>query len=249
MIKLFAYENQQGIKSIKIVGIVGETATNFGGISLGKVLFNSDHTLDEVLDDLNGYTVLDHLPGRGEGLLMYGDCYKNFRKSNIYCQLGELDPAKLTAADLEKTIRFVKNMPEDKQDELADILNDQIESGARWDDPGYISFLPAEIVEVIAAAGSGRSQGSAAQLIAGGTAAQTVDEGVQLKYPFVIIKQVDGEWWYHGADDSLDAASRTLFYLASGRSCEMARIKHITTSRELNKLRREVNNLPDSLTN
>ena len=34
-----------------------------------------------------------------------------------------------------------------------------------------------------------------------------------MKYPFVIIKKVDGEWWYHGADKDLDSASKVLFYL------------------------------------
>ena len=34
-----------------------------------------------------------------------------------------------------------------------------------------------------------------------------------MKYPFVIIKKVGGEWWYHGADKDLESASKVLFYL------------------------------------
>lgn len=32
-----------------------------------------------------------------------------------------------------------------------------------------------------------------------------------MKYPFVIIKKVGDEWWYHGADKDLESASKVLF--------------------------------------
>ena len=70
-----------------------------------------------------------------------------------------------------------------------------------------------------------------------------------MKYPFVIIKKVDKEWWYHGADKNLDFASRTLFYL--GKTCDSsvteARIVKLENLDHLERLRKTVNNLPASL--
>ena len=70
-----------------------------------------------------------------------------------------------------------------------------------------------------------------------------------MKYPFVIIKKVDGEWWYHGADKDLDSASKVLFYLeqTSGPAVTDARIVEVKDKGQLDKLRQTVNNLPNSL--
>lgn len=70
-----------------------------------------------------------------------------------------------------------------------------------------------------------------------------------MKYPFVIIKKVDNEWWYHGADKDLDSASRTCFYL--GKTCDSSvtdgRIVEVKDQYQLDRLRKTVNNLPASL--
>ena len=70
-----------------------------------------------------------------------------------------------------------------------------------------------------------------------------------MKYPFVIIKKVGGEWWYHGADKDLDSASKVLFYLeqTSGSAVTDARIVEVKDKYQLSKLRETVNNLPNSL--
>lgn len=70
-----------------------------------------------------------------------------------------------------------------------------------------------------------------------------------MKYPFVIIKKVDGEWWYHGADKDLDSASRVLFYLGQISSSDVTdgRIIEIKDQYQFDRLRRTVNNLPESL--
>ena len=70
-----------------------------------------------------------------------------------------------------------------------------------------------------------------------------------MKYPFVIIKKVDGEWWYHGADKDLESASKVLFYLeqTSGSAVTDARIVEVKDQPQLDKLRQTVNNLPNSL--
>ena len=70
-----------------------------------------------------------------------------------------------------------------------------------------------------------------------------------MKYPFVIIKKVDGEWWYHGADKDLDSASKVLFCLeqTSGSAVTDARIVEIKDKYQLDKLKETVNNLPNSL--
>ena len=69
------------------------------------------------------------------------------------------------------------------------------------------------------------------------------------KYPFVIIKKVDGEWWYHGADKDLDSASKVLFCLGqtSGSAVTEGRIVEVKDQYQLDKLRQTVNNLPESL--
>lgn len=70
-----------------------------------------------------------------------------------------------------------------------------------------------------------------------------------MKYPFVIIKKVDGEWWYEGADKDLDSASSVLFYLGQTSSSDVtdARIVEVKDQYQLDKLRETVNNLPPSL--
>lgn len=69
-----------------------------------------------------------------------------------------------------------------------------------------------------------------------------------MKYPFVTIKQIDGEWWYHGADKDLHTASGTLFHMTkSHKTLEDARIVEIRDQYQLERLRRTVNNLPSSL--
>ena len=70
-----------------------------------------------------------------------------------------------------------------------------------------------------------------------------------MKYPFVIIKKVDGEWWYEGADKDLVSASRVLFYLGqtSDSAVTDARIVEVKDKCQLDKLRQTVNNLPNSL--
>ena len=70
-----------------------------------------------------------------------------------------------------------------------------------------------------------------------------------MKYPFVIIKKVDGEWWYHGADKDLDSASKVLFYLGqeSDPAVTEGRIVEVKDQYQLAKLRQTVNNLPNSL--
>ena len=68
-----------------------------------------------------------------------------------------------------------------------------------------------------------------------------------MKYPFVTIKKVNGDWWYHGADKDLYTASRTLFYVAHGAALEDARIVEVKDQYQLDQLRKTVNNLPASL--
>lgn len=70
-----------------------------------------------------------------------------------------------------------------------------------------------------------------------------------MKYPFVIIKKVNGKWWYHGADKDLDSASKVLFYLeqTSGSAVTEGRIVEVKDQYQLDKLRQTVNNLPNSL--
>lgn len=70
-----------------------------------------------------------------------------------------------------------------------------------------------------------------------------------MKYPFVTIKKVSGEWWYHGADRDLHTASGTLFYMTKscGGALEDARIIEIKDQYQLDQLRKTVNNLPDTL--
>lgn len=70
-----------------------------------------------------------------------------------------------------------------------------------------------------------------------------------MKYPFVIIKKVDGEWWYYGADKDLDSASKVLFYLGqtSDSAVTDARIVEVKDQYQFDRLRRTVNNLPESL--
>lgn len=70
-----------------------------------------------------------------------------------------------------------------------------------------------------------------------------------MKYTFVIIKKVDGEWWYEGADKDLDSASRVLFYLGQTSSSNVTegRIVEVKDQYQLDKLRETVNNLPNSL--
>lgn len=70
-----------------------------------------------------------------------------------------------------------------------------------------------------------------------------------MKYRFVIIKKVDGEWWYEGADKDLDSASSVLFYLGQTSSSDVtdARIVEVKDQYQLDKLRETVNNLPPSL--
>lgn len=69
-----------------------------------------------------------------------------------------------------------------------------------------------------------------------------------MEYPFVTIKKVDGEWWYHGADRDLHSASGTLFYMAKSHgTVDDARIVEVKDQYQLDRLRKTVNNLPASL--
>ena len=70
-----------------------------------------------------------------------------------------------------------------------------------------------------------------------------------MEYPFVTIKKVSGEWWYHGADKDLHTASGTLFYMARfyGAALEDARIVKVEDQYHLDMLRKTINNLPESL--
>jgi hypothetical protein len=70
-----------------------------------------------------------------------------------------------------------------------------------------------------------------------------------MKYPFVIIKKVDNEWWYHGADKDLDSASKVLFYLGQTSSSAVTdgRIVEVKDQYQLDQLRKTVNNVPASL--
>ena len=70
-----------------------------------------------------------------------------------------------------------------------------------------------------------------------------------MKHSFVIIKKIDDEWWYHGADKDLDSASKVLFCLGqtSGSAVTEGRIVEVKDQGQLDKLRRTVNNLPESL--
>lgn len=70
-----------------------------------------------------------------------------------------------------------------------------------------------------------------------------------MKYPFVIIKKVDGEWWYHGADKDLNSASKVLFYLGQTSSSDVtdSRIVEVKDQYQFDRLRQIVNNLPESL--
>lgn len=154
MIELFAYKNQMGKKSIKIVGVTGQLfegnkRVRFGGISLGKVLFNSSHSVDEVLYQLRSFEPLDHMPKRGEGLPEFNDCWKMFNTSNVYCWIGQLDPTKLLADDLEKTIKFLKGLSEDEQDKLADTVSE-----TDYTDPEAMAIIPSQILGVLSRASS-----------------------------------------------------------------------------------------------
>lgn len=155
MIKLFAYTSKDGRKSIKIVAVTGEDSVRFGGISLGKVLLNSSLDLNEVLSTYKNYTVLDHMPRRGEGLPQYNECWKMFNKSNIYCELGELDPNKVNTSDLIKTINLLKNLPAAKEEEIVT----KIQSSKSEKDK--VSILPSALVAIIAVAGVGNVSSAA----------------------------------------------------------------------------------------
>ena len=150
MIELFAYTNKAGKKSIKIVGTTGQRfdsndkRTFFGGISLGKVLFNSSLELEEVLESLKDYTVLNHMPKKGEGLPEYNECFKMFNTSQVYCWIGTLDPKLLKAEDLEKTIMFLKGLTEDEQDKLSEVISE-----TDYEDSDALKFLPLPILAVI----------------------------------------------------------------------------------------------------
>lgn len=158
MIEIFAYENKDHKKSIKIVGITGRNDKNFGGISLGKVLLNSSLNLSEVLNTLKTYKPLDHMPKRGEGLPQYNECWKMFSNSGVYCKIGELDPNKVTAAELTKTINFLKGLSEDAQDELSE----SIKEGKSSNELKFFSSMPAPLIAILASAGTGEV-GSAAR--------------------------------------------------------------------------------------
>ena len=155
MIELFAYTNKLGKKSIKIVGVTGQRfdsdgkRTLFGGISLGKVLFNSSFTLDEVLDTLKNYEPLKTMPKRGEGLPEYNECFKMFNQSQVYCWLGTLDPKLLSAADLEKTITFLKGLTEEEQDKLSEVVSE-----TDYSDPDALAFIPLPILAIISSSSS-----------------------------------------------------------------------------------------------
>jgi hypothetical protein len=153
MIELFAYKNREGKKSIKIIGTTGqrfdenEKRTYFSGISLGKVFFNSPFSLADVLEDLTKTQPLDHMPRRGEGLPEYNSCYKMFDTDRVYCWLGQLDPSKISAEELEKTIKFLKGLTEEEQDELADKVSE-----TDYTDPAALAILPVQIVGILASA-------------------------------------------------------------------------------------------------
>ena len=154
MIELFAYKNQQGQKSIKIVAVTGQLfegskRIRFGGISLGKVLFNSSHSIEEVLFQLRSYEPLDHMPKRGEGLPEFNDCWKMFNTSNVYCWLGQLDPKKVLAEDLEKTIKFLKELTDDEQDKLSEVAAD-----TSFNDPVAMAIIPTQILGILSRASS-----------------------------------------------------------------------------------------------
>jgi hypothetical protein len=157
MIELFAYKNQMGKKSIKIVAVTGQLfegskRIRFGGISLGKVLFNSSHSIDDVLYQLRSFEPLDHMPKRGEGLPEFNDCWKMFNTSNVYCWLGQLDPKKIVGDDLEKTIKFLKGLSDDEQDKLADTV-----SKTDYTDPEAMAIIPAQILGILSRSSSSAS--------------------------------------------------------------------------------------------
>ena len=128
MIELFAYKNGVGTKSVKIVGITGQSfdeegkRTTFGGISLGKVVLNSSCGLKDVLESLKNYEVLGHMPRRGEGLPEYNECFKIFKEDRVYCKIGTLDPKLLTEEDLRKTITFLKGLSETEENEITESI-------------------------------------------------------------------------------------------------------------------------------
>lgn len=128
MIELFAYKNSTGTKSVKIIGITGQSFDDegkritFGGISLGKVVLNSSCDLKEVLESLKNYEVLGHMPRRGEGLPEYNECFKIFREDRVYCKIGILDPKLLTEEDLRKTITFLKGLSETEEDKITESI-------------------------------------------------------------------------------------------------------------------------------
>lgn len=173
MIKIFAYQNKQGTKSIKIVGVVGENATMFGGISLGKVLYNSDFTLDEVVDALKDYDVLDHMPRRGEGLTQFNPAYKMFNKSSVYCTIGELDPAKVDSNDLEKAIRVLKNLGPAEESKIVETIPE----GEKQAGEDSIGLFPDEVIVLLANSGTS-GLASAAKRTLSNSNIGGADEGV-----------------------------------------------------------------------
>lgn len=163
MIELFAYKNQMGKKSIKIVAVTGQLfegnkRIRFGGISLGKVLFNSSHSIADVLYQLRSFEPLDHMPKRGEGLPEFNDCWKMFNTSNVYCWIGQLDPKKLLSDDLEKTIKFLKGLSEDEQDKLADTVSE-----TDYTDPDAMAIIPTQILGILSRASSSANVSRTAQ--------------------------------------------------------------------------------------
>ncbi|MCF0125817.1 MAG: hypothetical protein HUJ68_08725 [Clostridia bacterium] len=64
------------------------------------------------------------------------------------------------------------------------------------------------------------------------------------KFPFIIVKDCgESGWWYEGADATLEAASRTLFYSAKNSSVKMMKIVHVTSQKDLDDLRAYVHNV------
>lgn len=119
MITVFKYKNKKGDESIKAIALIGKDANGFAGISLGKIMFNSEFSIDDVLRDYCGYKVLDHIPvgKRGqastepkEGMSKYNVAFKRFVKSGVVSVIANLNCVPENIEAIKKIIEAIKSL-------------------------------------------------------------------------------------------------------------------------------------------
>lgn len=120
MIRIFKYRNKNGKTSTKIIAVVGKDAGGFAGISLGKVMLNSEYNIDEVLDTYAGFEELDHIPvgRRGQatpaeekvGISKFNGAFKRFSNSGVVSVIGSLNCTPENKEAIKKIILSIKSL-------------------------------------------------------------------------------------------------------------------------------------------